>query len=85
MIEKEVIIRNNKGIQSRVASSLVRIAMDFKSKINITSNDKTADAKSLINVISLKVPQDARVTITATGDDEELAMDEMVKFVASLK
>lgn len=85
MIEKEVIILNNKGIQSRVASSLVKKAMGFKSKINITYGNMIADAKSLINVIALKVPQNTTLTITANGDDEVLAVDNLVTLLTSLE
>ena len=84
MIEKEVIIRSNKGIQSRVASSLVRKAMRFESNIHLSYDNKTADAKSLINVIALKLPKEATLTITASGDDEALAMNEMVKYLGGL-
>ena len=87
MIKKEVIIynnNNNKGIQARIASSLVRKAMVFKSNINLTYDNKTADAKSLINVLALKVPKGATLIITATGDDEVLAIHELVKYLGDL-
>ena len=58
------------------------MTMSFKSNIAITYNGKKADAKSLINVLALKVPSGVTITISASGDDEVLAVDELVKFVS---
>ena len=85
MIEKEVIVQSEKGLRARPVSKLIKKAMAFQSKIDITYNDKKADAKSLINVLALKVPNGAKINISASGDDEALALDELVKIVASLE
>ena len=85
MIEKEVIVASEKGLQARAVSQLVKKAMQFKSNIAITYNGKKADAKSLINVIALKVPNGATITISASGNDEVFAVDELVNLVAELE
>lgn len=85
MKEKEVIIGNTKGLQSRAVSKLVKKAMSFQSNIDITYNGKKADAKSLINVLALKVPKGRAITISASGNDEVLAVDELITLVSSLR
>lgn len=83
MIEKEVIVASEKGLQARLVARLIKRAMSFKSKINITYEGKKADAKSLINILALKVPNGEKIIISASGDDEVLAVDELAKLVAS--
>ena len=69
------------GLQARTVSRLIKKAMSFKSNIAITYDGKKADAKSLINVLALKVPNGEIITVSASGDDEVLAVDELVKLV----
>lgn len=85
MIEKEVILSSEKGLKSRAVSQLIKKAMSFQSKIYIIYNGKKADAKSLINVLALKVPNGATITISASGDDKALAVDELVNLVSILR
>ena len=85
MIEKEVIVSSEKGLKSSAVSELVKKAMQFKSNITITYNGKKADAKSLINVFALKIPAGGTITISALGDDEVLAVDELAKLISSLE
>ena len=85
MIEKEVILSSVKGIKSRQVSQLVKKAMQFNSKMAIIYNGKKADAKSLINVMALKVANGATITISASGNDEVLAVDELVNLVESFE
>ncbi len=85
MIEKEVIVASEKGFKARPVSQLVKKAMSFKSNIAVIYNGKKADAKSLINVIALKVPKGESITISASGEDEVLAVDELVQLVTSLE
>ena len=82
MIEKEAIVACEKGLQARSVSRLIKITMSFKSNIVITYDGKKADAKSLLNVLALKVPKGVTITISASGEDEVLAVDELVKFVS---
>ncbi len=85
MIEKEAIVVSKKGLQARQVSKLIKKAMSFKSNIAITYNGKKADAKSLIDVLALNVPNGVTITISAFGDDEVLAVYELWKLVISLE
>lgn len=55
----------------------------FKSNITLDYNGKKADAKSLINILALKVPKDSLVTVKAFGPDEGLAVKELGQLLAS--
>lgn len=85
MVSKEVIVKNGTGLHARPATLLVKKASSFKSDVSIEFNGKKANVKSLIGVLSLAVTKGASIKISATGDDEALAVEELVKLVESLE
>lgn len=85
MIAKEVVVKNGSGLHARPATLLVKKASSFKSDISIEFNGKKANVKSLIGVLSLAVTKDATIKVVASGDDEALAVDEIVKLVEGLE
>lgn len=85
MISKEVLVKNSTGLHARPATLLVKKASSFKSDISLEFNGKKANVKSLIGVLSLGVSKDATVKITASGDDETLAAEEIAKLIETLE
>ena len=85
MIAKEVCVKNSSGLHARPATLLVKKASSFKSYISIEFNGKKANVKSLIGVLSLAVTKDAVIKVVASGDDEALAVEEIVKLVETLE
>ena len=62
------------GLHARPASIVASAASKFESKITLSVNDKTADLKSIMNVMALGVKQGSEVEITAEGSDAEEAI-----------
>jgi len=85
MIAKEVSVKNSSGLHARPATLLVKKASSFKSDVSIEYNGKKANVKSLIGVLSLAVTKDAVIKVVASGDDEALAVEEIVKLVQTLE
>ncbi len=85
MVSKEVIVNNGTGLHARSATLLVKKASSFKSDVSIEFNGKKANVKSLIGVLSLGVTKGANITVTATGDDETLAAEEIAKLIETLE
>lgn len=85
MISKEVLVKNSTGLHARPATLLVKKASSFKSDISLEFNGKKANVKSLIGVLSLGVSKDATVKVTASGDDETLAVEEIAKLIETLE
>lgn len=85
MIAKEVSVKNSSGLHARPATLLVKKASSFKSDVSIEYNGKKANVKSLIGVLSLAVTKDAVIKVVASGDDEALAVEEIVKLVEGLE
>jgi Phosphotransferase System HPr (HPr) Family len=85
MVTREVIVKSSTGLHARPATLLVKKASSYKSEINIEHNGKKANVKSLIGVLSLGVAKNSKIIVTASGDDETLAAEEIVKLISSLE
>ena len=85
MVSKEVIVNNGTGLHARPATLLVKKASSFKSDVSIEFNGKKANVKSLIGVLALGVTKGANITVTASGDDETLAAEEIAKLIETLE
>ena len=85
MVSKEVVVNNGTGLHARPATLLVKKASAFKSEVSIEFNGKKANVKSLIGVLSLGVTKGANITVTASGDDEALAAEEIANLIANLE
>lgn len=84
MIERQYIIHNPTGLHARPASQFVRLAASFSSNIQLTCDDKIANAKSIIGVLGLGMSQHKVITLSITGADEDRAMEEIVSFLDNL-
>ncbi|WP_125153710.1 HPr family phosphocarrier protein [Clostridium rectalis] len=85
MISKEVIVNSSTGLHARPATLLVKKASSFKSDIYMEFNGKKANIKSLIGVLSLAVTSGANIILSASGDDEVLAIEEVSKLISSME
>lgn len=85
MISKEIVVKNSTGLHARPATLLVKRASSFKSDVYIEYNGKKANVKSLIGVLSLGVTHDSNIKIIASGDDELLAVEEIIKLIQSIQ
>ncbi|MBA5850437.1 HPr family phosphocarrier protein [Clostridium sp. cel8] len=85
MVSKEVTVKSATGLHARPATLLVKKASSFKSDISIEFDGKKANIKSLIGVLSLGVTKNSTVKVIASGDDESLAVEEIVKLIDSLE
>lgn len=83
MTEKTLTVENKTGIHARPASVFVQTASKFKSKIEIKANGKTANAKSILTIMSLGLSKGTEITICADGEDEQDAVSALSQLVES--
>ncbi len=74
MISKTLEVTNEVGLHARPAATLVKLAAKFSSSIEINYKDRSADCKSILSLMSLRVKQGEFVDIKISGSDEEEAM-----------
>lgn len=77
MLEGRVKIINPLGLHARAAAQLVRLAGTFKSRILLKRIDSTvtADAKSILNVLTLAASRGTELDIEVNGVDEFAALE----------
>lgn len=74
MKEFQYKIKDGVGIHARPAGLLVKEAEKFLSDIQIKmSDDRSADAKRLFALMGLGAAQDDVITVSISGEDEEVA------------
>jgi phosphoenolpyruvate-protein phosphotransferase len=77
MKQLEIVIHNPTGLHARPAKVLVKLAKQFQSDIKIQHGEKTANAKSMVSVLTLGASKGANVTVMVDGEDEETALAEI--------
>ena len=85
MAEAKVIIKNETGLHARPASLFVQKAAKYKSVIKVKKDEKEANAKSIISVLSLGASKGSEITITADGEDSEAAVSALVELLDGLE
>lgn len=73
----QVKIINNLGLHARAAAKLIKIAENFESDIKLSTLDKTifADAKSILNILTLAASKGTILNLQIEGIDEDSAFD----------
>jgi len=83
MPEREAKIVNKLGIHARPAAEIVKTAGKFKSNITIVRDDLEVNAKSIMGVMMLAAECGATITLRATGEDAEAALDALCAVIAN--
>lgn len=79
MIKEKVVLQNETGLHARPAGQLAGLANKFECNINLFANDKKANAKSILGIMSLGIKVKTEIEIECDGADEETAMVEILK------
>ncbi len=72
-------IKCSEGIHARPATLITNLCKQYASKINITNNETTVDAKRMIAVMSLNAKKGDMLTVSLEGEDEQQAYDALLK------
>jgi len=83
MPEREAKIVNKLGIHARPAAEIVKAAGKFRSNITIVRDDLEVNAKSIMGVMMLAAECGATITLRATGEDAEAALDALCAVIAN--
>lgn len=87
MVSKKTTVINKSGLHARPAADFVKAAKAYKAKIRVSCGEneerKEANAKSIVSVLSLCATMGTVITISAEGENEALAVDDLVQLVES--
>lgn len=83
MVEKDITIQNQVGLHSIPATLFIHKANEFKSSIWVKKEEKRANAKSLLGILSLGITGGTDINICADGPDENEALNALEMLVIS--
>ena len=79
MMEKTVVVKNEAGLDPGRIAVMVQTACKFESSVHLKNDERKVNAKSIMGMMNMAVPQGREVTIIAEGPDEAEAIAEMEK------
>ena len=81
MPEIKLTITHEVGLHARPASIFVQTAAKFSSDIEVTHGETTANAKSILSVLTLGAHKDAEIVVKAEGEDADEALKALEELV----
>ncbi len=81
MMKKEIVIKNKLGIHARPASSIAKLAGNYKSNITIEKDGIVANAKSIMDLLILEADKNSSIFIFADGEDEKSAISAITELI----
>ncbi|MBP5403918.1 MAG: HPr family phosphocarrier protein [Elusimicrobiaceae bacterium] len=79
MIQKELKILNRLGLHARPAALIAQTAAGFASEIELTKDNVTINAKSIMGVMMLAAEFGSSIRLTTKGNDEVQAAEALEK------
>ena len=73
-VETTVVIHDELGLHARPAARLAQAAQAFRSEVRLLTEEGEADAKSILDILSLAAGYGTRLTLICTGEDAEPAV-----------
>jgi len=83
MTERTIKVINRAGIHARPSALLVQTTKNFNSNIYIEKGTDRINAKSIMGIITLGAAYGTELKIIAEGDDEEAAVEALIKLFNS--
>ena len=80
---RSVTVVNPLGLHARAAARFVHLATRFKSQIRVAHGTRNMDGKSIMGILLLAAARGTVITLTATGPDEQDAVEALVQLVQS--
>jgi phosphocarrier protein HPr len=80
MITKDYVITAPLGLHARPATTLIRLAKNYKSAISLKKGEKTIRLNSMLNILSLNVKDGETVSVSIEGEDELAASANIDQF-----
>ena len=84
MLRKSVVINRPQGLGARPIAELVQVASKYESRVYLEHGRRKVNAKSIMGMMSLGLSQDAEVTVSAEGEDEQDAVEGIVSYLKNV-
>jgi phosphotransferase system HPr (HPr) family protein len=78
---RRVKLQNKSGLHARPAVLFCDMASKFESQVRVTVASKTADGKSIIDLLTLAATPGSEMAIEAKGADSQEAVDALAELI----
>ncbi|NDL67187.1 HPr family phosphocarrier protein [Anaerotalea alkaliphila] len=85
MVEKSIVVKIPSGLEARPVALLVQVASQFQSSIYVTVHNAKVNAKSIMGMMSIGVPEGEELLVSAEGVDEQEALDKIEDYLSDRK
>ncbi len=82
MVTKTVTVQSETGLHARPASQLVALLRAYHCEIRLINGSVIANAKSMINLLTLGAKKGVELTVECEGEKEEEALEATCKFLS---
>lgn len=85
LLEKKLVIKNERGLHARPAAIFVQIANKYESEIVVRKGKEEVNGKSIMGLMTLAAAKGNRIYLRINGPDAEEAMRELEKIISGEK
>ncbi len=85
MITKSMSVKIPEGLDPSTVAMFIQIASQYESRIYVEVEEKRVNAKSIMGMMSLGLPQGSDVRMIADGKDEDMALVHIEKYLNNEK
>ena len=78
---RQVTICNRKGLHARAAAKFVACAQSFDAQVEVTKDQETVQADSIMELLMLSAAKGTTIAIQAEGQDAQAAVAALVELV----
>ncbi|MBG0790554.1 MAG: HPr family phosphocarrier protein [Desulfovibrionaceae bacterium] len=82
-LSRKVIVATENGLHARPAGKLAQEAQAFQADISLVCDDQEADAKSILDILTLAAGPGNVVELRASGVDAEAALERLEQLFAN--
>lgn len=83
MSEETVTVAPEEGLHARPGAQFVEMAQRFAAEVSVEKGDRTANAKSLLAIMTLGARKGDEITIRAEGRDADEAVAALVELISA--
>lgn len=81
ILEKQLIVKNRKGVHGRIATRMIKIAHKHKVKMCIICDGQITDCSSVLDILSIALAHGTTFTLRVAGQDRDKAMSAAEKLM----
>lgn len=83
MRQFSIVLQSEAGLHARPAGLLVQRASMFHSSVTVETGGKSANAKSILQLLGLGAKNGAEIIFTVEGEDEQQCMESLLELLSN--